>query len=548
MNKGVSFFVRNDFNQNQYQNLSNECTYQNTPTPTTITTRTKSRIIITLILFSLISTFLFFFPFWNFFRYEGENISVFSFNSEKILYRTSDKFLSFGLDTSLLRNMKELPLMDERFINLTRNLKPAFVRIGGTSADCLFFNKTRTTSAQIINPFDGQDISNFTITDKDFQSLYKFTVESELRMLFDLNVLIRYPNGSWDDTNAQDIISFAKVSDMDLDWQLGNEPNSFYHVFNRTITAEQLAIDYIQLRNLLNQKGYQESLLVGPEVNHIKKSDKGQSYVTIFMKNDKDSINYVTWHQYYLNGRDAEVKDFINPSTFQYLPTQIEIMLNAIKESRKSISMWLSETSSAFGGGAPDLSDRYVAGFLWLDKLGYSAKTGVNVVIRQSLFGGNYAMIGPDLLPNPDWWISVIYKQFVSDKVLEVTSPTSSKYVRIYAHCTPEISLINRVNAITIFGMNLNKSPSKIMIQGIFHKLNKNAKIFLYSITSDLLTSRNLFLNGEILKLESDGKLPPFKPVILNPTQFFTLPPFSIIFMVIHGIDAPACVSYYNDI
>ncbi|KAI4479544.1 hypothetical protein M0804_010941 [Polistes exclamans] len=541
MTKGVSYFVRNDCNQNQYQNLSNECTHQNTPT--TITTTTKSRIIINLIVFSIISALLFLFPFWNFLHYDGENISVFSFNTEKILFRTSDRFLSFGLDTSLLRNMKELPLMDERFINLARHLKPAFVRVGGTSADCLFFNKTLTTSAQIISPFDGQDISNFTITDKDFESLYKFAIESELKMLFDLNVLIRYPNGSWDDTNAQDIISFAKLSNMDLDWQLGNEPNSFYHVFNRMITAEQLAKDYFQLRNLLNQLGFQKSLLVGPEVNHIDDSNKGQSYAEIFMKNDKDSINYVTWHQYYLNGREAEVKDFINPLTFYYLPVQIESMLNTIKQSRKSISMWLSETSSAFGGGAPGLSDRYVAGFLWLDKLGYSAKTGVNVVIRQSLFGGNYAMIGPDLLPNPDWWISVIYKQLVSDKVLEVTSPTPFKYVRIYAHCTPKISLINRVTAITIFGMNLNKSPSKIMIQGIFHKLNKNAKIFLYNITSDLLTSRNLFLNGEILKLESDGKLPPFKPIILNPTQFITLPPFSIVFMVIHDIDAPACIS-----
>lgn len=41
-------------------------------------------------------------------------------------------------------------------------------------------------------------------------------------MIFDLNVLIRYPNGTWDDTNAQDIILFAKGSNMNLDWQLGN--------------------------------------------------------------------------------------------------------------------------------------------------------------------------------------------------------------------------------------------------------------------------------------------------------------------------------------
>lgn len=127
---------------------------------------------------------------------------------------------------------------------------------------------------------------------------------------------------------------------------------------------------------------------------------------------------------------------------------------------------------------------------MWLDKLGYSAKSGVNVVIRQSLFGGNYAMIGSDLLPNPDWWISVIYKQFVSEKVLKIMSPISSKYLKIYAHCTPKASYINSVPAITIYGMNLGKTSTKILIQGIFHKLNRNVKIFLYSLTSDDLTSR----------------------------------------------------------
>lgn len=65
---------------------------------------------------------------------------VFHLNKHQpLLHIVSDKFLSFGLDSSLLRRMNELPVRQEKFINLARHLSPAYVRVGGTSADCLTF-------------------------------------------------------------------------------------------------------------------------------------------------------------------------------------------------------------------------------------------------------------------------------------------------------------------------------------------------------------------------------------------------------------------------
>nr|XP_034193899.1 heparanase-like [Osmia lignaria]XP_034193900.1 heparanase-like [Osmia lignaria] len=483
---------------------------------------------------------------WNLNNTINETVDaqyVFYLNAERPLIRTvSDKFLSFGIDTSQLRDMKRLPIVNEKFINLARHLAPAYVRIGGTSADCLFFNQTTTeiTSEQIISAVDDQDISNFTINNIHFENLYNFAIRSKLRMIFDLNVLIRNPNNSWDSTNAKSIISFAKDKNMKLDWQLGNEPNSFHHVFNRTVTAIQLANDYYQLRKLLNEAGYDESLLVGPEINHVGEPNfRGEHYAEIFLENDKDSVNYVTWHQYYLNGREARIIDFLNVSTFNYLSQQIESMKKAIQLSGKNISMWLSETSTAYGGGAPGLSDRFVAGFLWLDKLGYSANAGLNVVTRQSLFGGDYAMIGPDLQPNPDWWLSIVYKQFVSNKVLELATDNFDR-VRLYAHCTPEKALISKAPAITIYGINIDEIPIRITIQGI-PVLHKNAKAFLYALTSDKLQSRDIKMNGKILQLQPNGNLPPFRPIILELAQAITLPPYSMVFIVIHDTKFSAC-------
>ncbi|XP_017791859.1 PREDICTED: heparanase-like [Habropoda laboriosa] len=509
----MSYFITNNQGKNQYGRLDE--------------VRTQSRIYpafsLTIVGFCVIFLLLLA---WNLNNTTNQTVNtrVIYLNSRHLLLRTvSNKFLSFGLDTSLLRDMKNFPIKSSKFINLARHLAPAYAQI---------------ISEKIISPVDDADISNFTINDIDFENIYNFATKAKLRMIFDINVLIRTVNGSWDDTNAKDIILFAKNKNMKLDWQLGNEPNSFNHVFNITITATQLANDYYKLRQLLNKMGYSESILVGPEVNHVGDiKHMGEHYAETFLQNNKNSVDYVTWHQYYLNGRETKLEDFINVSTFNLLPMQIKSMNEAIQLSGKP--MWLSETSTAYGGGAPKLSDRFVAGFLWLDKLGYSATAGVNVVTRQSLLGGYYAMIGPDIMANPDWWISVIYKQFVSEKVLQLSS-TDRSSLRFYAHCTPKNALIDNIPAITIYGVNIDKLAIPIIIEGIpvYHK---NAKVYLYALTSDSLQSRSIQLNGKILQLLPNGNLPPFQPIVLEPTQLITLPPYSMVFIVVHGAKVPVC-------
>lgn len=77
------------------------------------------------------------------------------------------------------------------------------------------------------------------------------------------------------------------------------------------------------------------------------------------------TVDAITWHQYYINGRTAVLENFTDPAILDALKTQIETVQKVVKHeklSRKKV--WLGETSSAWGGGAKGLSDSFVAGFM----------------------------------------------------------------------------------------------------------------------------------------------------------------------------------------
>ena len=128
-------------------------------------------------------------------------------------------------------------------------------------------------------------------------------------------------------------------------------------------------------------------------------------------------LDALTWHHYYLNGHTATLEDFLDVQHLDYFPKMVKTVGTFLQQNDIQKPLWLGETSSAYGGGAKGISDRYVAAFLWLDKLGIAAYYNYQVVIRQTFFHGCYALIGKDLYPNPDFWISALYKTLVSTKV-----------------------------------------------------------------------------------------------------------------------------------
>ncbi|ESO01898.1 hypothetical protein HELRODRAFT_161090 [Helobdella robusta] len=261
-------------------------------------------------------------------------------------------------------------------------LFPSILRIGGSPADYSFFDlPVETVDASGIQP------KPYVITKQDVINLLQLTSSTNTKLLFDFNVQVRF-GYNWDPSNAIQFLNFAAqfLNGTDLLFELGNEPDC---LLPDLITPERLGEDFAILQKLLSyyqSKGmYKKSFIVGPDVVSMNGLE----------------LQYIT--SYYFRGDVATYKDYLNPQNFANLAESINNVKQAVSRSNyPATHIWIGETSDAWHSGTPNVSDRFVSAFLWLDKLGLSALMGVKAVMRQTLYGYYYSLLDLDMNPNPN--------------------------------------------------------------------------------------------------------------------------------------------------
>ncbi|XP_063876599.1 heparanase-like [Scylla paramamosain] len=427
--------------------------------------------------------------------------------------------------------------------------------------------KSRCYDSQFSTPI----FTNFTITREDWARLLHFSRAVGMQLLFDLNQFYRKPDGSWDPSNAHLLLRDACSWGFSVVWQLGNEPNSYKHKFGIVVTGEQTARDYEILSKVL-EEACPSAPLVGPDVTRPKKhhhkslrprhrhrhhhrqrhssatlsSPEGAAgvgtnavdYLESFLNSSTFNLSALTWHQYYVNGHEAAVGDFMDPDVMNQLTWQVEQIVVVRNHLAPGRPIWLTETGSASGGGAPDMSDTFVGGFLWLDKLGVAAAGGVDVVARQTLYESCYALLDPDLKPNPDYWLSLLYKRLVGRRVLRIHMVAPPPTLRLYAHCLSHHAN-DTEGGVVILGMNLGSISVSVRLQD--EVAASPVMQYLLQPSGGDLQARQVLLNGDELHLGPDGKLPPLPPTMLTPGPF-SVPPASLGFWALPRARAPACL------
>ncbi|KAM4635206.1 heparanase isoform 2-T2 [Polymixia lowei] len=498
-----------------------------------------------------------------------------------VLRRVNERYLSVAIDASLVAEEKLMYILGSpKLRTLAKALTPAFLRFGGTRQDFMVFHPEKTIQSHGYHPhysvsedackklelpslleerlkkeWAQQEVlllredlqrkyKRVKFTEYSVDLLYSFANCSGMDLIFGLNALLRTPGSAWNSSNARLLMQYCESKQYKMSWELGNEPNSFEKKAGFRVDGYQLGQDFVHLREILREsKFYHNTGLYGPDISQPR--DHRRDLLEGFLQSGSEAIDACTWHHYYVNGRDTSLEDFLDPEVLDTLALKTNEVLETVGLVSPGKKVWLGETSSAYGGGALGLSDTFVAGFMWLDKLGLGAKLGLDVVIRQVFIGsGSYHLVDDNLDPLPDYWLSIVYKRLVGPEVLGIKASSfgQRKRVRVYLHCTNKKSTDYRNGAVTLIAMNLSNKPARLSPPA--HVSTSTVEAFVLQSdqpSKEGLYSRSVRLNGEVLQMVDDKTLPELKGTVLPPGEHLQLPGFSLAFYVFTEARALAC-------
>ncbi|XP_055861103.1 heparanase-like [Biomphalaria glabrata] len=381
--------------------------------------------------------------------------------------------------------------------------------------------------------FHNPDI--FIISLKDWSKIMKFiqAVGWKLMMDFAANM---HSNGLWISRYAQTFLELCTRFKLEIpEFQLGNEPSMYHYRLN--INATTVVRDFKFFGELLKNKFefYKNSRIIGPDVAQFRRSKL--FFESFLREGGCKYVDEVSFHHYSF-GRNAELNTYRNPRLLDIFKREIAIGLDLMKKYKCVRRLRLTEAASSLDGGIKGMSDAFVAGFSWMDKLGQSALAGITRIYRHTFFGSSYGVVdAKTLMPNPDYYLSLLFKRFVEGPVFTVNSRLP-RSIRAYANCARDYA----TGSLVIYLMNLNDNVQYVNLTQFSQK---DVMAYMFTAHGGDLQSKRVMLNNEELVMEGDN-LPIMKERRLR-GEDIELYPLSYAFLIVNRADVPACLNYFNE-
>ncbi|GAB4854613.1 hypothetical protein Ancab_023195, partial [Ancistrocladus abbreviatus] len=466
--------------------------------------------------------------------------------------------------TSLL----QVDFDNQIFRNAVKAFSPLKIRLGGTLQDSVIYQQG---AKEPCNPFEQNSSRVFgynigclpTIRWDHINDFLNYTgavATFGLNALYGRTVVNGSAYGAWDSSNAEAFIRYTAQKHYNIvGWELGNELTG-----NSTaalVEPEQYASDTGVLHNLIQE------IYNGSKTKPLVIAPGGVFNVpwfTEFIDKTTKTLQVVTHHIYNLGSGtvadDTLIQNILDPTVLDSEAHIFSDLQHIIKSSGTQAVAWVGEAGGTYGGGVDLVTNAFVMNFWYVDELGMSATYDTRTYCRQTLVGGNYSLLHTNtFVPNPDYYSALLWHRLMGKHVLSTNFSGTDK-VRAYAHCSKQskgitLVLLNLDGNSTV-QVKLSTDSQNTGKSGCFNSGRTNRRLLMtpnavvsgnqreeYHFKAQYgdLQSQTVLLNGKVLNVSSSGEIPSLDPVIKNSADPIVVDPWTVVFVHIPSINAPAC-------
>ncbi|KAK8334904.1 hypothetical protein V6Z12_A09G018100 [Gossypium hirsutum] len=454
-----------------------------------------------------------------------------------------------------------LDLKKKGLINAIKAFNPLRIKVGGSLQDQVVY---RVGGVKNCPNFMKNEDSLFGFSQgclpmERWDELNKIFNQTGVKVSFGLNALLERNRsqvekglwvGDWKSQNARDFMKYTISKGYKVDsYEFGNQLSGAG--MGASVEAKQYEKDIVVLKNLvkeLHPDPKTQPKVLGPSGYYDEK------WFNSFLEvSGHDVVDGATHHIYNLGPGDDPnmITKIQDPSYLNQVTQTYKGVLNIVNKFKPQSGAWVSESGGALHGGAKDLSPTFADGFWYLDQLGMASTYNHKVFCRQTLIGGNYALLNTTTsIPNPDYYGALLWHRLIGSTVLAITKE-SNPNLRLYAHCA------KKKPGISIIFINLSKDSSfNVTLPNYEHQSrnsrstdvakpefrgSKDREEYHLAALAGNIQGQIVLLNDVPMVPTETFDIPTMEPKLVNASTPITIAAHSIVYVTIRYFQAPAC-------
>jgi len=425
-----------------------------------------------------------------------------------------------GPRSGLFSERKPKDLGNARLRILAAALSPAFMRVSGSWANATYFAGADDASA----PPPG---FKAVLTKREWQGVIDFSraVEAPIVTSFAISAGTRNAAGVWMPEQARDLpaatrsmgghiaaVEFMNEPDLPT---IGGAPEGY--------DAAAYARDFAVFSAFIKQEA-PDVMVLGPGTGGGP-SDAAASFVA-----SARGIDAVSYHYYGAVSARCGGQQTPEAALSEAWLAQTDKRLASYRTLRDRLApgkpIWLTETAETACGGDP-WSATFLDTFRYLDQLGRLAKTGVQVIMHNTLAASDYGLLDEQtFLPRPNYWSALLWRRLMGRTVLDSGVPIEPG-LHVYAHCQRGIA-----GGVTLLVINNDRNDARTLTLPDASER--------YTLDAASLQDAAVRLNGRMLSLENGDRIPRLTGIAM-PAGRITLAPVTITFLTIPEAGNRAC-------